>query len=611
MKNSLTVLAAIILLSFPSRGQLNEQITQEDLKVHVRYLASDSLEGRASGTEGNRKAANYIARHFEQFGLTPFGDNGSYFQRFEFVSTLRMGASNSMVFTHSALPGDRMTLTVDEDFRPLGFSSNETVRAQVVFAGYGISAPDLQYDDYTGVDVGGRVVIVLRYGPDGSGPHSQFAKHTSFRQKARTARDKGAAGIVFVTGPIDDSDSDELVKLAYDNSFASSGIPALSVRREVVERLFKQRNRDLRSVQDSINSHKSPASFLFNGLSVELTASVEKVMNTTSNVVGLLPGNDPDLREQYVVIGAHFDHLGFGGPGSGSLNPDATEIHNGADDNASGTASLMELAQQFAVNRTSLGRSLVFVAFSGEELGTLGSAHYVQAPPHSLSSTVAMLNMDMVGRLTDRTLTIYGTGTSSQWDELIAKHNVDRSSSTLSGAFTIKPVADGFGPSDHSQFYGKNIPVLFFFTGTHNDYHKPSDDWETLNYAGQEEITHFIYNVAMDINTRREQPVFTTAPASAGSMGGDSRGFSVTLGVIPDYGSEGQGMKIGGVRADGPADKAGLKAGDTITMLAGKIVMNIYDYMGILGSLKHGDEVGVEVLRDGKKERFLVVLQKR
>jgi membrane-associated protease RseP (regulator of RpoE activity) len=287
--------------------------------------------------------------------------------------------------------------------------------------------------------------------------------------------------------------------------------------------------------------------------------------------------------------------------------PDTLAIHNGADDNASGTASLLELAQAIGAHSGTVRRSYVLIFFSGEELGTLGSQAYVAMPFYPLSQTIAMLNMDMVGRLQNKALSIGGTGTSTVWPSLISRHNAD-------STFSITMNPDGFGPSDHASFYGKDVPVLFFFTGMHDDYHKPSDDADKINYAGQEKITKLVGAIVTDLDTMATRPPFVRvqiAAASRGNASGDSRSFSVTLGIVPDVGESSTGMKVSGVRPNGTGEKAGLKAGDVLLGMGGKKIMNIYDYMGILGELKAGDEVMLEVNRDGKVIQLKAVMQKR
>ena len=579
------------------------QITAEELKAHVRYLASDELEGRLSGTEGNRKAAAYIADHMKQYGLKPAGDNGTYFQTFDFVAAVKLGSANRCSLEGKAIANGKAELMVDSDFRPLGFSSNASVSAPLVFVGYGISAPDAKYDDYKDLDVNGKIVVALRYGPDGNDPHSDLNKYTSLRNKTRTAREKGAIGIILITGPADYPD-DDLIKLTYDQSFASSGLPAVSMKRAFLEKLLTTDGKDLKVLQDQMKKDRQTAGREIGNATVSLTTDVEYVREKSSNVIGYLEGHDPTLKDQAIVVGAHFDHLGYGGPGSGSLVPDVHEIHNGADDNASGSAALIELEQAFAAEEGSLKRTMIFTAFTGEELGTLGSSYYVNHPFLPLDRTIAMINMDMVGRLEGKALTIYGTGTSPRWDTLVARYNKD-------SLFTLKLIPDGIGPSDHSQFYGKDIPVLFFFTGTHNDYHKPSDDWDKINYPGEEKVARYVFAIVNDLEGDATRPTFQRTASSTSASGGDGRSFNVTLGIVPDYGEGQNGMKIGTTRPGGPAEKAGLKAGDLIVMMGGKKVLNIYDYMGILGELKPAQEVEVEVMRDGKSVKTKAVMEKR
>ncbi len=594
-----------LLLSFLSLNVFGQTapITADEIKAHVKYLASDELEGRGSGTEGNRKAAAYIADQMKQYGLIPGGDNGTYFQSFEFISAVKLGKANSCMVEGKSVPNGKSELKADTDFRPLGFTTNATVSGSVVFVGYGIFAPDSKYDEYKDLDVNGKIVVALRYGPDGNDMHSEFNKYTSLRTKTRTAREKGAKALIVITGPADDPD-DDLVKLSYDQSFASSGIPAVSMKRVIFEKLLTATGKDLKKIQDEIKTDKQPQSVEFRNVTISLTTEVEYIREKTANVIGYLKGTDPTLKDEVIVVGAHMDHLGYGGPGSGSLSPDAHEIHNGADDNASGSAALLELEQAFAGEQKSLKRTFVFVAFSGEEVGTLGSSHYVNHPIFPLEKTIAMVNMDMVGRLEGKTLTVYGTGTSPHWNELLAIYNKD-------SVFTLKLIPDGIGPSDHTQFYSKDIPVLFFFTGSHNDYHKPSDDWEKVNYPGEEKITRYIYNIVKTLDGDAVRPAFTRTASTSMGAGGDSRGFNVTLGVVPDYGEGKDGMKIGSIRSGGPAEKAGLKAGDLIVMMAGKKILNIYDYMGVLGDLKAGDEAEIEVVRDGKSMKVKALMEKR
>lgn len=609
MTKSIAIVTAMALAAGSSQVTAQTStpdITAGELRAHIKYLASDELEGRASGTQGNAEAAIYIATDLKLWGLKPAGVNGTFFQPFEFVSAVKAGEQNRCVVDGTGLPGGRKAMTLDSDFRPFGFSATGSAKASLVFVGYGISAPDKSYDDYAGVDVKDKIVLMLRYAPDGSNSQSGFQKYTALRNKARIAREKGAAGMIMVTGPADDPD-DGLIKLGIDQGAGSSGIPALSMKREAVEPLLAASGWTLKALQDTIRNARVPRSFALAGTTIDMETEITRVTAQTSNIVGYLEGNDPVLKNEVLVLGAHMDHLGKGGPGSGSMTPDTIAIHNGADDNASGTAALLEIAQAFASRQTQIKRSILFIFFSGEELGTLGSGYYVNQPFFPLKETVAMLNLDMVGRLQNRALTVGGSGTSSTWNGLLNGENKD-------SAFVLTLNPDGFGPSDHASFYGKDIPVLFFFTGIHDDYHKPSDDWDKINYAGEEVLAKYVYRIAGDIDTMSVRPPFTRVQIAASgrsNAGGDSRGFTVTLGIVPDVAESSTGMKISGVRPNGAAEKAGLKTGDIITGLGGHKIMNVYDYMGVLGELKAGDQVEVIVVRDGATVKVMATMQKR
>ena len=420
MMRHILILAACSLAWTGAFAQsASPSITADELRTHVRYLASDELEGRGTGQPGNDKAAAYIARQLAAYGVLPGGDGPGYLQTFEFVARVEPGAGNRLALSGSGVSGGTQSIEGRDDIMPLALSSTGSATGDLVFAGYGLSVPDKQYDDYAGLDVQGRIVVILRFGPEGDAPHSDFTRHTSLRNKARVAREKGAAGIVLITGP-KDSDTDDPLRLSYDRVPDHSGLPAVSVRRAFIEPLLKAHGHDLRAIQDTIAATKKPLSFPLAGASATLQAELLRVKDTTANVIGYLPAAQASESAEVVVIGAHFDHLGFGGPGSGSVKPDTVAVHNGADDNASGTSGLLEIVQEISGRRAELKRNVVFAFFSGEELGTLGSLHYVAHPKFPLDRTVAMVNLDMVGRLTNTTLTVGGSGTSGAWAGLLA-----------------------------------------------------------------------------------------------------------------------------------------------------------------------------------------------
>ena len=577
--------------------------TSERLMSHIQYLASDELEGRLTGSPGAEKAAQYIAEQFARRNLLPLGHEASYFQEFSFVSGVGLGSGNALeVFWgnggSSSPPGGRKGLKSGSDFTPVSFSLGGQFEGSAQFVGYGISAPSLQYDDYRKADVKGKFVFVLRYGPEGDDPHGQFGRYHALRFKAKTARDQGARGIVFVDDSEDFSKS-SLSKLRFDRSFADSGIAALAVSRPSARQILAGAGLSLDALEGAARSRKGSSADM-PGVRLKFRSDLVKETRSARNVVGLLKGAG-DLGEEVLVIGAHFDHLGMGELGSLAAKP-GSEVHNGADDNASGTAGLLELAGALASGRDQRRRSVLFLAFSGEEQGLLGSRHYVNHPAVPLEKTVAMVNMDMIGRMKGRRLIIGGTGSSSGWRDLLTQLNKDVD-------LELKFREGGFGPSDHSSFYGRDIPVLFFFTGVHGDYHKPSDDYDKIEAASTARVVEFIFQTARSISTMDQRPAFRKTAAAPPETG--RTGFRVTLGIIPDYGEEVEGVRLTGVREGSPAAKCGLRSGDLMVGWSGKKITNIYDLTYLLQEHRPGDRVEISVVRDGAELRFTATLEGR
>jgi aminopeptidase YwaD len=603
MKPLLRFMSAFGILLFLGvstlQAQSSPQVTARELLKHVRYLASDQLEGRRAGSRGAELAAQYIANEFKSYGLTPVGDNGTYFQNFEFASGVKPGAVNT--FAYSTAAGLRSG-ELGKDFQPLGFSGSGTVQAGLVFAGYGISASGQTYDDYASLDVKGKAVMVLRNSPP-SDSVKDFAQFASLRYKASKAKELGAEALIVVTGP-EDSDTDDLLKLNYgfDPSSGNAGIVIVNITRNLADEILRREEATVKDLQETLNRTKTPKSFAVRGVTIATTVQLTEIRKSTKNVVGFLEGRDATLKNQIIVIGAHYDHLGYGGEGSGSLKPDTVAIHHGADDNASGVAGLLELAQAYAANRSELKRSLLFISFSGEELGLLGSAYYVKNPLFPLERTVCMINMDMIGRLRNKDLIVYGIGTSPGFEALVKKYDADSS-------FVLKLNKDGYGPSDQSSFYGKKIPVLFFFTDIHPDYHRPSDTYDKINYDGEQRVVQFVEAIASDLDETPEQPQYVAVEAPRPMQAG--RSTRVYMGTIPDFGEQVEGMKLAGVREGGPAAKAGLQAGDIIVKFGRVEVKNLYDFTYALAECKPGDEVDVVVKRGGETKTFRVKLEKR
>lgn len=589
----LTSTLLLIFLLFSSnvlRAQYSPDITATDLKKQIGFLASDSLKGRKPGTTEDVVGAEYIRDCFKQAGLKLLLDNG--FQKFEIVADVKAGSGNSLAFDgFSAQPG--------VDFTPLSFSAAATVAAPVVFAGYGfdLDLDSLKWNDFKGIDVKGKWAVILRGDPEPEKQNSAFLAYEQERGKVLTAKDKGAVGVLLVS-PSDLEKTDVIMHLQYDKSPSDAGIPVFSITRALADKLLESMNYTIASLETEMKENHKPVS-LYLEPKVNAVADVVKTRVTAQNVVGMIEGTDPVLKNEYIIIGAHFDHLGMGGEGSGSRAPEQLAVHNGADDNASGTAGVIELAQKLSANRTHLKRSFVFVAFTGEEMGLLGSKEFVNKPPIDLKKVNAMINMDMIGRLNPetKTISIGGTGTSVQTDSLLKILEMDR-------PFKISHSTDGYGPSDHASFYSENIPVFYFTTGAHDDYHTPADDADKIDFNGEVAVLDMVYDLTQMINAGSRLSFREAGSKQATRYG---RNMKVTLGIVPDMVSnDNNGLRIDGVRKGGPADRAGIVKGDRVISIEGQPVTNIYDYMARLGKLKAGQVASVEIIRNGAKQILIV-----
>lgn len=597
MKRLSVLLVILFVLSIQAQNKIhNTEITPEEIKANVFYLASDAMKGRFTGSPEERIAGDYIKNEFQLYGLKP-AFNGSWFQEFPFVEKVVMTKANSLTFE---IKGKKENLKPGKDFITVAYSGKGKANGELVFAGYGISAPKLNYDDYDGIDVKGKIVVVMRYHPEHDSSKSEFEKYASFRNKATVAKEKGASAIILVNGFAPKNDDDPLMELRYDGAPAMKDIAVQQVKRNFVDDLFKSEGLNFSEAQKQIDASKKPSSFLFKYSKASLTAEVKEIEKKGRNVAGMIEGSDPVLKSEYVVIGAHYDHLGIDQLKESSMYKGKEPmIHNGADDNASGTTGLLEVAEKFAAMKGLLKRSIIFAAFSGEELGILGSTYMTNNFPVNIKNVTAMLNMDMIGRLNeDNSLTVIGTGTSSLWKDLLNKKN--------SYGFKLGMSDGGSGGSDHQSFSNKNIPVLFFFTGTHSDYHKPTDDADKINTIGEASVANYVFDIAVAVDQLDKRPEYVKVEEPAArAEGGRTR---VTVGTVPEFGYNGTGYKISGVTEGSPAAKAGMKAGDIIIKFATKMVGNIYDFMYAVQDFKAGDKVDVVVLRDGKDMTFNVEL---
>ena len=462
----------------------------------------------------------------------------------------------------------------------------------MIFAGYGfsINSDTLTWDDYTGIDAKGKWILIFRADPDLDNIASPFAQFGTDRYKVMNAMDHGAVGVILVSTQDFDAD-DQLEKLKPQRQISPAKIPVIQVKRSVAEFLLSGSDKSLADLEVHFKNQYQPASFSTGSVincSVELITEKAKTMN----VVGLLPGN----TDGFVVIGAHYDHLGMGGESSRA--PDTVAVHYGADDNASGTAMLIEMAQRVSIEKPE--RGIIFIAFGAEEMGLLGSRYFVENPLVDLKQIKVMFNCDMVGRLNEeKMLMIGGTGTALETDSLLSI-GLD---STL---FNIAKSPGGTGPSDHSSFYSGGIPVLFFSTGVHDQYHTPADIADLINFEGMELLGNSIFNL-LEFYAYNNQTL-TFQESKEPQPAGMRRRMKVTLGIVPDFAKTVEGLGVAGIRAGGPADNGGMKKGDIIKSIDGKAVTNIYDYMYRMGNYSKGQRITVEVLRGEKKELLIIQL---
>jgi aminopeptidase YwaD len=599
MKNYVKFLSFTLFLYFTisafSYFGGNDEITADRVIAHIKYLASDELAGRFPGTVGDSLAEEYAIKEFVSSNLIPAGDDG-YRERFNFISEVRLGDNNNFSLT---LNNKKTDYKIEKDYKPLGYSSAGSIEGSLVFAGYGIKASDLNYNDFEGIDLKDKIAVILNYSPGYNNPHdNKFSSYESARRKCNMVKEAGAKGVIIVTGP--ESGDDELIPLRTSND--KLGIPSISVKRTIIEKIFAAGGKNLDAVQKKIDSMKVPNSFIINKASVNIQTDLQYITAYTSNILGYIEGNDPMLKNEVIVIGAHLDHLGDGMKYGSLYEKHEPAIHNGADDNASGDAGVMELAKKMSSVKGQWKRSYLFMLFNGEEAGLLGSAYFTKSELFKKYNIVSMINMDMIGRLTDNKLIVGGTSTSSIWNNILDSLN------NISG-FNLTKNPEGYGPSDHSSFYAKDIPVLFFFTGLHKDYHRPTDHWELINSDGEVKVLNMVYAVLNTLDNIQSKPDFIKAKDEKQQQ--ETRGFRVTLGIIPDYSSTAEGLQILGVKAGGAGEKAGLVAGDIITKFGDYEIKNIYDYTSALGNYKPGDQTELVVKRGTDELKMKVLFEKK
>ena len=554
----------------------------------VNALASDAMEGRGLETQGIRKAADWIEAELRKAGLKPaFGS--SYRQPFKVKVGVKLAGEN------------RLEGVARDAWTPLGFSSPGSFSGELAFVGYGIEAPALGYREMEGIDLKGKVVLMLRYEPQEKDDASPFdgrrpSRFSGMRYKVLQARERGAAAVIFTTGPLQDEEKDKLPALANDGPESPAGLPVLQVRTSVAQAWLRRSGIDLMKFQQEVDGDLAPRSREKVGITLSGDVGLTAVYTDAWNLAGMVPGRGA-LAGETVILGAHYDHLGYGG--QGSMRPNERAVHNGADDNASGSVAAIQIGRLLKgeLERSESHRGLLVVLFSGEEVGLAGSSYFVKNPPLPLSGMAAMMNLDMVGRLRDGALVVLGAETAPEWRMLL-----DAAGAEVSG-LKVSSSGDGYGPSDQTSFYASGIPVIHLFTGSHSQYHTPEDDAKTLNAQGAAAVERF---AAAVLERVAEAPVRLTyvRTGSGPAMAGDSRGYGAYLGTIPDYRameSESGGVLLSDVRKGGPADLAGIRGGDRIVEMAGTRIENLYDMTYALQDHKPGETVDVAVVRQDRR----------
>ena len=588
-------------------GLFAADLSPSEYLDYVKYLASDQMKGRASGSPELDEAAAYIAQHFQAMHLRPL-NGASYYQDFEVTTSATLGSHNRLVLSRE---GHQQELTLQQDFVPLNLSSSGQYSASLVFAGYGITAPEYNYDDYSGIDAKGKVVVILRHEPQEFDDKSVFegkvyTAHSQIFAKATNAKMHGALAIVLVNDlPAHPNDKDELDEFGSTEGPANAGIGFVQIKNVVASKWFTGAGKDLEAIEKGIDSDLKPRSFEFpGGTRIAMHVDLDRETKRVHNVAGSLPGE----TDEYVILGAHYDHLGLGGRFSLAPSLKGT-VHPGADDNASGTAGVLELARYFS-QQAKHKRGILFLAFAGEELGLLGSSYYVNHPELPLARAAAMINLDMIGRVRDQKLYIGGVGTGTTFQKLIDDVNGHyHYHSDLTEA--------GYGSSDHTSFTTKGVPVLFFFSGLHADYHKPSDTWDKIDAPAAVKLLEMISGVIERLEDDPGRPKFVRVAdphrmiADPSAHSGKVSGYGPYFGSIPDFTELPNGVRFADVRPDSPAAKAGLKAGDILTEFDGKPIQNLYDFTYALRAKKPGQEVLVKVLRGDQTIDAKVLLTER
>ncbi len=607
----------VVGLSIVARAAVGETpaIDAASFLSHIKFLASDELQGRGNASKGLERAAAYIARRFGDDRLEPAGDTATFYQSFSIPAGVGTDGANVLTLTSAPTTS---TFQIGVDYVPLSMSRSgarpDAAALPLVFAGYGISAPALGYDDYTGLDASGKAALILTDEPQEDNAQSIFegkanTVHATITQKAMVARAHNVHLLIVVSDPHHPEAPSTFGRWLKDPQAEEYGIQVVRVSREAL-RATLGASFDLDATTRLIDEDLKPRSRELPGLSAAYQEHLTKVRRRVKNVIGILPGADPERSREAIVIGAHYDHLGLGG--RDSLRPEELgQIHNGADDNASGTSAILEIARVAARTRKDFPRTLVFAAFAGEEIGLLGSAYYVDHPSVSLDRTFAMINLDMIGRTKGRLL-VSGTDTAPS-----LQADLDAAANGRDLDIRSFREGSGVGSSDDTSFVLRQVPSIGFFSGFHADYHRPTDDWDKIDAEGGAAVTRLALDLVRRIANRREPISFVPSPsetnphASPAPSSGGSSGYGPYFGSVPDFADDQEGVRFADVREGSPASKAGLERGDVLVSFAGTSIKTLYDFTFALRQKRPGDRVDVIVMREGREVRATVELGNR
>jgi hypothetical protein len=605
---------ALVLVAWTAADGARPNLSPPEAFVrHVRFLASDELKGRGNGSKELERAADYIAAEFKTAGLKPGAPNGGWFQRFPIVTGLTIGGGNTLTLN---VRGKTIAFRLGASYYPMaaaagdgGEQGPDLRRVPLVFAGYGISARELKYDDYASVDARGAAVLVFSHEPQEQDSSSKFdgkhpTRYSLLLEKAMAAKNHGAAALIIVGDPVHPNDLATFTGFAKDPQAQNFGLPVLRVDRGRMKPLLAAWGLD--ALAKEIDRDLQPRSRALAGATLDYRERLTRTRRTVRNVIGVLPGSNPAIAAEAVVVGGHYDHLGLGG--AHSLSPEmAGQIHNGADDNASGTAAIIEMARSAAGDRQRFPRTTVFMAFAGEELGLLGSTYYVNHPTVPLERTVAMVNLDMIGRAKGKVM-VSGLDSSPSVRQ-------DLTAAAAGTGIEVKSFQNGagVGSSDDTSFMLKKIPAFGFFSGFHSDYHRPTDDWEKIDAKGGVKVMRVVFELTARLSSRADRPEFIPQARGGASSGKTSQagGYGAYFGSVPDFAQSEKGVKFADVRENSPAGKAGLKGGDVLVEFAGKAMTSLADFTFALREHSSGETVQVTVVRAGQPLTVSVLLGSR